>query len=530
MESSPFHRNRAAAFTIAITCVATVLFAWNAESMAQSARNGVGTRAGQLAAPQRQPAGQPRQPVTAPQPNRPVAANPQQPAKESCNLTSSHKPGAADVVEISLEAHGQVIQTLQSGKQESATMEVAAGFKYEERFDKYTPNGPARTIRQYEKAGMKRKIGANTALPKLDKSRKFVVSEYDGKKTQLYSLGGAMRDEQYALLHELPFNTTMLDLLLPNREVKLGEDWRLSNDAVVALLGVDAIENNTIHLSVTSIADNFAEVELYQIGDKDKDGKDGPSTLECAAEGASVSLDMEGKYQFDLNSRRITWFGINISERRSQSVATPGLDWNATLKINIAPLEKPDKLSDETIASMKLDPTDELLKLYYNAHKGPWKFQHSRKWKMIEDGAKITSLCYLDGGEAIAQCNILSNGKIDLTTKPSLAGYKEQIQKGLGERFVEFKEQAEYDGAGGVSVYYVVADGVYEESPFRWVYYLVTDKNGAQATIMFELRADLLEQYDDSGNEIVESFKLVPRSNEGVGQELQRAAGTAAKK
>ena len=400
-------------------------------------------------------------------------------------------------------------------------MEVVAGFKYEERFENYSADGGLRSVRRYEQAGMKRKFGATITRPLLDSSRKYVVSEFNGKKTRIYSTGGPMKDAQYALLHELPFNTTLLDRLLPNRVVKLGEDWTLSNEVVTALLGVDAIENNTIHLSLTSVSDNFAEVELYQLGAKNDKGEEGPSTLSCASEGATVELDMEGKFQFDLKSRRITWFGVRISERRSQSVATPGLEWSATLKISIAPLEEPEKLIDEVVAPFKGAPKPELLMLYYNAQKGPWKFQHSRKWKMIEDGDKITSLCYLDGGEAVAQCNVLSNGKIDLATKPSLAGYKEEIKKGLGDRFAKFAEEAAYEGPNGADVYYVVTDGLYEDAPYRWVYYLITDKDGNQATIMFELRADLLEKYDDSGNDIVETFRLVPRSTTGLREALQ---------
>lgn len=453
-------------------------------------------------------------------------AAPGSPQQESCLLASSHRSGSADVVEVSLEASGEVVQTTSTGKEERSLMEVVAGFKYEERYDSYSTNGTIRSIRRYEQAGMKRKLGANVVRPLLDSSRKFIISEFDGKSTRVFSAGGPMKDEQYALINELPFNTTLLDRLLPNREVKLGEDWQLPKEVVVALLGVDAIENNTIHLTLTSIADNFAEVELYQIGSKNAKNEEAPSTLVCASEGASIGLDLEGKFQFDIKTRRITWFGLRIDERRTESVATPGLEWSATLKINIAPLEKPEKLADDVVASLKTEPTPELLSLYYNAQKGPWRFQHSRKWKLIEDGDKITSLCYLQGGEAIAQCNLLYNGKIDLSTKPSLDGYKSEIKKSLGDRFVEFKQEAAYDGPGDVSIYYVVADGYYDELPFRWIYYLVTDPDGNQATIMFELRAEMLDSYDDSGNEIVETFRIIPRSSAGLRESLQSAEGS----
>ncbi|MGI6401487.1 MAG: hypothetical protein ACOX0A_05175 [Thermoguttaceae bacterium] len=453
---------------------------------------------------------------------------PAAPLKNSCVLKSSHTVGSTDVVEVAMEASGEVLQTNENGKTDRSQMEVVAGFKYEERFDQYSTNGPMRTFRCYEQAGMKRKLGANVERSLLDSSRKFIISEFDGKETRIYSTGGSMKNEQYALIHELYFNTTLLDRLLPNREVKLGEDWQLPDDVVVALFGVDAIANNTLHLTLTSVSDAFAEVGIYLTGKQGSDNAPATSTLECASEGASLGLDMEGKFQFDLSTNRITWFGLNIEERRSESVATPGLKWSATIKINVAPLKEPVKLTDDVVKSFKAQPTPEQLMLYYNAKNGPWKFRHSRAWKMIEDGEKITSLCYLRGGEAVAQCNLLSNGKIELSSKPTLEGYKDEIKKGLGPRFAEFKQQAAYEGPGEVSIYYVVADGHYEELPFRWIYYLVTDKDGNQATIMFELRADLLDKYDDSGNDIVESFVLVPRSTAGLRETLQHEAHSAA--
>ncbi len=460
----------------------------------------------------------------------PSAANQQSPTptavalpeKKSCLLQTSHLEGATDVVEASLEASGEVIQTNASGEEERLPMEVVAGFKYEERFENFEQFGSARSFRQYEQAGMRRKLGADVSRRLLDSSRKHIVSEYDGKTTRVYSLAGPMKDDQYALLHELPFNTTILDKLLPGKVTQLQEDWQISDADVAALLCVDAIENNTLHLTLTSITDEFAEITLYLQGKKDKDGEDAPSTLICAAEGASVALDLEGKFQFDLVSKRISWFGVNIKERRSESIAAPGLDWAATLKINVAALEKPEKLTDDAIEPMKPSPKPEQLKLYYNAQKGGWKFQHSRSWKMIEDGAKVAALCNVVGGEAVAQCNILSNGKIDLATQPTLEGYKKEIKNGLGSRFGEFKQEAAYEGSNETSVYYVTVDGAYESIPFRWVYYLITDKQGNQATIMFEIRADLLDQYDDSGNEIVETFKIAPKNDLGLKASLEK--------
>ncbi len=462
---------------------------------------------------------------------RPIGVQPQtgsSPAtvntQQSCVLQSGRQNGSADVVEVTLEGSGDVLQTNQSGQYERAGIEFVAGFKYEERFVEYSPTGALRSVREYEQAGMKRKFGSSLTRPLLDSSRKNIVSTFDGKKATVYCPTGPMKAEQYALLSEVPFNTTLLDRLLPNREVKLGDSWQVSSDILSALLGVEAIQINTVYLTLTSIVDNFAEIELYQQSVKDAQGNELPSTLECASEGASVALDLNGKFQFDLTAKRITWFGLRISERRSESVATPGLECDATLKINVAPMEKPEKLTDNVVAKLNKGPKPEQLMLYYSGQKGPWKFQNSRRWKMIEDGPKSTALCYVDRGEAVAQCNILSNGKIDLSTQPTLESYQDEIKKGLGDRFAEFKQATANETEDGVSIYYVVADGVYESLPFRWVYYLITDKEGNQATIMFEIRADFLDRYDDSGTAIVESFKLIPKSSSGLQATLEKKA------
>ena len=419
------------------------------------------------------------------------------------------------MVEVSLEGKGDLLQTDGAGQSERAGIEFVAGFKYEELVDAYSPTGAVRSIRQYEQAGMKRKVGASVVRLLLDSSRKNIVSSFDGKTSTIFCPTGPMKFEQYELLSEVPFNTTLLDRLLPEREVKLGESWSPSTDLLTALLGVDAVENNTFRMTLTSIVDNFAEVEIYLQGGKDAQGKDLPSTLECASEGASAALNISGKFQYDATVKRITWFGVRVSEQRSESVATPGIECEATLKITVAPLDEPQKLTDDAIEKFKDAPKPEALRLYYNAQKGPWKFQCSRRWKLIEDFEKSTALCYVDRGEAVAQCNILSNGKIDLSTQPTLDAYKKEIQKGLGDRFGEFKQDASYE-ENDLSIYYVVVDGAYESVPFRWVYYLITDKEGNQSTIMFEIQANLLDRYDDSGNEIVRSFRPAPRPVAGT--------------
>ena len=47
---------------------------------------------------------------------------------------------------------------------------------------------------------------------------------------------------------------------------------------------------------------------------------------------------------------------------------------------------------------------------------------------------------------------------------------------------------------------------------------------------MFEIRADMLDNYDDSGREIVETFRIVPRVDPAAKAAAEKAAREAAQK
>jgi len=431
-------------------------------------------------------------------------------SQTSCKLQSSHVVGSTDIVEISVEGSGSVQNTGVLDVEE-ANIEMVAGFRYEERWTQYstTPGATLQTVREYEQAGMKRKSGGTSVRPLLDASRKNITTQFDGKKLTLYSPAGPLKNDQYLLLSEMPGNSILLDYFLPNKTVKLGEEWRVPDTTLAAILGLDALQNNTVRCVLTAIIDDIAEVDIFLQGENDKDGNPLPSTIEGASAGASVSTDIQGKYQFDLKSKRITWLGLKIEENRSESLLGPGLNWSATIQIKIAPLDKPVHLTDTVTASLRAAPSPELMKLVYNASKGNWKFSHSREWQMVEDEEKTASLRMIANGEGVSLCNILSNGKIDRESMPSIDVFKDELKKGLEDRFGRFVDSAEYINEAQYLVYTVIIDGQYDEIPFRWIYHLLTDPEGNQTTLMFEISADKLDVPGATGEDIVQSFRMV---------------------
>lgn len=449
--------------------------------------------------------------------------------RTSCLLKSSRKVGSTDLVEVLMEVSGKIDSGIdrQSGPEE---FEAVAGFRYEEYTDEYRVGASPllRSIRQYEQAGLKRRIGRTVSKPLLDAARKNIVCMYDGKSMTRFSPAGPLKNDQFLLLDELICDSLLLDGLLPGRQTKLGEEWTVPDALVRQLLGLAAMENNTVRLILTAIIDDIAEVDILLHGGNDAKGNPLPSTIQGTSLGASVEIDLQGKYQFDLRSGRMTWFGIRINERRGTGLIEPKLDTNGLIRLKIAPLTKPDHLTDDLLDTLRVAPKPELLLLTYNGLNGPWRFRHERQWKMIEDGERAAALCLMLKGEGVAQCNILLNKKIDSKTMPSLEVYKDELKRGLGEKFGKIVKEDEFVNADKYMVYMVMIDGTFEELPFRWIYYLLTDPQGNQVTLMFEIRADMLEKFGPYGREILQSFRIIPPPESQV-PEVGKAESNAAK-
>lgn len=424
-----------------------------------------------------------------------------------------------------LEGNGKLHLAKNQGGAETKT-ELLAGFRYEERTENYDISSPVslRSLRQYTQAGMKQKLGNDVTRTLLDASKKNIVTAFDGKKLNIYSPGGPLKGEQFLLLNDLSCNTLLLDLLLPNKQVSLGDEWIISSDILAALLNLEAVENNTLKFTLTAIIDDIAEIDFYLEGGKDDKGKDLPSTLEGAFYGASVGINLEGKYQFDLKRNRMSWLGIKISENRTESLVEPAADITAVLRIKIATLSQPEQLTDDVRQDLIQVPADR--RLVYDGQTGPWTFLYDRHWRMIEDTKTSSALCLVVKGEGIGQCNIYANPLVEREKMPPLDFYKKELKEGLDKRFGKFVRDSSFVNEAGYLVYAVIIDGNYEDQPYRWIYYLMTSPEGCQASIMFEVRADMLEKFNEIDEYLVDSFRMiVPESvQKKRAEEAEKAA------
>ena len=429
------------------------------------------------------------------------AADDQRISEELYDFTSRRTVGSTDMVEVLLEVAGLTSQFTTEQKEVTTPLKVAAGFKYEERILEFqtTEKPVLRSIREYSLAKAKMNIGDAEQTPDLGSNHKFVVCQINEKRANLFSPQGPFKSEQL-LLFEMPGNTLSLDLLLPPKPVKIGGSWTIPNQALIPFLNIDGVMQNTLEATFLSVADDLAMVQI--VGE-----------AQGVYLGAFSEMTVNARYQFDLRTRRINWVGMLLEEKRSVGHAGPGLDVKARLQVKILPLDTPNNLTETQVKAFPLTPNESLLRLRYEHGRGAWRFHHPRSWYMILDERDKTLLRMLDKGNLVAQCNIVARPKIDPRTPTTLRRFTEDLVKGLENNSVNVVATEESFNSAGYHELRVILDGkVATESgelPLRWVYYLLTDKNGYQTVVVFVIEVDQLPQFGDSDEIILDSFRMI---------------------
>ena len=412
-------------------------------------------------------------------------------------LASVRKESIVDRIEMTLEAVGDVTQFLEGQESQSSKMQIIAGFRYEERTEKYSakPDDHLQSVRYYDIARAEIQVGDQTNKPSLDANRRQIVCDITDNKVSLFSPVGPLKDDQLLLIEDLPANTLLLDYLLPKKAVKVGDTWSVPENVLCPLLALDAVESQDVKASLSSVENDVALIEIN--GD-----------VQGAYLGAGSAMNVRMMYQFDLVSQRIIWLGLVITESRSLGNVGPAVDLIAKLTMKIQPDFEPVQLKTDRIIMIPEDIGEHLALMYNSPDRGPWKFLHERNWYVIFDEPGSTKMRLLLNGELVAQCDIVKMQKADITAPTKLTDFQRDLKNELKDSFGKFLSATEGRTSKAYRELRVVISNESEDMPLVWIYYLLTKTDGAQAIMAFVVRRDMLEEFNDADHAIVDSFEM----------------------
>ena len=419
-------------------------------------------------------------------------------AKSPVNLQSQRKAGQTDRVEVRLEVGGET-QYMDEGKPQREKMSVLCELDYVEKTLEVPadPKKVWRSVRDYQKVSVDVKVGDGRFKPTLKPEHRLIAVEAAEKAATLFSPGGSLtRDELDAV--DIQVNNLLLDRLLPEKAVTVGDRWPHSAELLTALLGLDEVAKTTVQSTLKEVAKTVARFEIT-------------GRVEGAVGGVSTVVDIKGRYRFNLLNKRIDWIGMLIKEVRQSSFVVDGVDAVSRLAIKITPIDEPASLADDALAKLDLETNPGATFLTYESANGDWQCQYDRRWHIHHQRPKVDAavLRMVDRGELAGQCNLAALPQREPDKLVSLKEFQEDVRKALGKSFGEFVEASQSANDANYRVYRVAVDGTSSEISMRWIYYLVADPQGRQVAFTFAVEQKLIERFAEADRSLVESLRFV---------------------
>jgi hypothetical protein len=287
--------------------------------------------------------------------------------------------------------------------------------------------------------------------------------------------------------------------LLPDRPVRVGDRWRVRDAGAQALSEYDSLTSNKLEATLESADAPKARIRLK-------------GQIQGSARGGVGKMSCEGFLTFDLNAALVDHLDLNRVESRQAGPVEAGLDIKSTLTVTRQPAEPPPELSDRALAGIPLEITPERELLRLSTPSGKAILLHDRHWHMFGEDPKLIVLKRLNGGQVIAQCNLMVGPDAGKGRHQDPTQFRDDIRRALKQRFVQFLGAGEIDGnpAGGFR-YKVGVQGREGKLGIVWYYFLIAGPEGDQLLATYTLAEDHVRVFGEQDLLMIGSLKWQKR-------------------
>ncbi len=288
--------------------------------------------------------------------------------------------------------------------------------------------------------------------------------------------------------------------LLPEGPVAPGDRWKVRDRAAKVMSGYDTITSSNLEATLESLDQNKARIRLK-------------GRVEGSAFGGSGAIGCEGFATFDREAGRLDRLDLNRVETRQAGPVEAGLDMKSTLIVSRHTAEPPEALSDAALAGLPLGYSRESERLQITLPGGRSTILADRNWHIFWEDTRTAILKRLDGGRVIAQCNLMAGPSAGKGSHQDPAQFREDIRRGLKDRFVQFLGAGEVGGRpdGGFR-FKVGVQGREGDLGVLWYYYLLASPAGEQLLATFTLAVDNQQAFGESDLELIGSLRWLPAS------------------
>ena len=412
------------------------------------------------------------------------------------------------------------------------SVEMAARFDFEETsLAPSTPEAATVVRRSYRDATASMRVGNATTATTLGADARQLLVARQGTTPMPYLDDGFLSGEESDLL-ETPFDSLLIDDLLPREPVSIGQVWEIPADITAGLLAIDTVESGVIEARIQDAADARATVTFAGIIDGAVDGVPTHVTVEGSftvaartIEATAASTDSE-PVRHQLHGR-VAQVSAVIRERRQASHVAPGFDVEARLLVartSLEPgLEKDVGQPAESEADVAATPVRTGNgegqpprrrgaggpgRVWYRDPQGRFDLVHDVRWRRVEDGPNGLVMRLVDRGALVGQCSMTSLPQATAASLPTRDDVQRDVERSLSGQVVRSDAAEETDRDDGLRIVRLASSGTAGRLPFRWIHYVLAAQDGSRVSVTFMFEESMQQRFGDADRPLIEGLRL----------------------
>ena len=391
---------------------------------------------------------------------------------------------------------------------------------YEERYRKPANADPRSEVtcveRFYHTAKSRSTLNKSAKRVSLRESAKRTVVRRETSPEVIYSVDDYLTHQELGLLRA-PVCSASVDQLLPMKAVSQGEKYEVSTEALMTTLNLTSVETTEVIAEVKELKAETAKLQLT-------------GNLQGTIEGVPTKLRVLGKITFNRVLGTCTWVAIALHETREIGNAEPGFDVAATIKMVRQPLKAPIALPKKPapIAFDSPAPKDRLFVELSSEHVGVSTLM-DRHWRMMKDVPGSAMMRLIENDISIAQCNFRTLASLKSGQQWTLEAFQEDTKRTIGDQFKQLVSADQSVTAQGLRLMRLVADGVAEGVPVRWIMLHFSDDSGRRVLATFTMSGNQVHRFAGTDTQLADSLRLTDVAREGgvAGSDNKKPSGSS---
>ncbi|HEY7422762.1 MAG TPA: hypothetical protein VH682_00745 [Gemmataceae bacterium] len=414
---------------------------------------------------------------------------------QTCTLAEDVKAGDCFKIQLDMKLSGEM-RIRKDDKTIPLKLEAAASHEYTERILVVSEGGVQKAARVYETAKSTTTVGSDRLERNLRPQRRLFVAQHFNDQGLVYSPAGALTSEELALTAE-QFDSSAVPGLLPGREVKVGETWKVPSNVVQALCNFEGLTEHTLTGELVAVTADTATFHLT-------------GTANGIDLGASAKLKIDAVGHFDLKAKRLVSLEWKQNDERDQGPASPVTAVEATTTLKRQVIEQPEALSDVALVSVPADkePPAPLLQLDYRDPQGRYSFLYPREWHITSQAKEHLVLRYMERGDFVAQVTITPWKKADKGKHITAEEFKQTMNDLAGWEPEKELQSGEVPAENGRWVYRFSASGQMEGVTAVQNFYLVATPEGEQFILVFTMTPKQVDKLGARDLSLVGSLEI----------------------